>query len=936
MIKKVIESIFGSLEKDVEKVLDIEKSIQDNKLKAVELSQEFNPIIKRLERDFNIYTYYCNIKKGEERDDGLITLNRLNDKLKKAKSEYFKELSELRKSNTKLSDKLQDLLSKDQVKELVEKTKKKDSIDKIIKSLNEGVLEYDKLEKAHKYIRREGVKGNYKYIYREGEKKERKKEENESDNQKVRNKIFDVAKEIAKKYDILFQEKGGFDGTSLYALIRGKKFRISDHGISDKWANVYGYPDYNLSINEYNKNEWSDKKDEFFEKIGEVLKKDEKVEKQKEFKLVKIFNKEDDIKEGEYKVRHDRKDQIWKINSIDKDKANVTLDYKGDDERTRNIGLKYILNWEQRVGEERDEVVNKTHKIPEYIKDIDKYFNDIEEENNPVKRQRERRKIQKSIVTIINAYLDDKVKEGVLEKATKGQDKVAKVMREFKAGELKDSHGNKVIDRDQALAIAMSEAGLSKSEDKEETKSETRPQTDTKEFLEEMIKEHERLIGILKPHAEMDEKVKKELSIQVKELAEYKEELEDLKKKGKSEDEKIQKSIEKIEDLFDKGIISEDILIKARSGKYADNPVNRRLNRVGQPYGSKKQEDALKQPKTGKKEDEKKDGEPQNLEEQAKQTSGSALEQAAKEAKDPEVRAAAYKELDRREKEEKVQEEESGEKPIKTNEKKDNDGKNQQEEGGEKKLNEVKKYIIDKFKQVSTELSNITDYSDNTKIKDLMNTQSEISKYLQSINRVSDLNIENDSKKLKDFINFKGNLNDLFGDGDVLGTSIKEAGDNITFSALLEDGFIERTFDTEDNIVYMDLFLLNPLKDKGNGIGTEIFKNQLNKFKELGFKKLVTDASQASNMNGYYTWARLGYSFAGEDEVKMLGDMLKHEDDHDISKFNNLPELMMSDKGRKWWREYGFSFTGVFDLDDNSENMKIFKNYIDEKNKDKK
>jgi hypothetical protein len=36
--------------------------------------------------------------------------------------------------------------------------------------------------------------------------------------------------------------------------------------------------------------------------------------------------------------------------------------------------------------------------------------------------------------------------------------KIAKVMREFKRGKLKSSSGNPVQDRDQALAIALSEA----------------------------------------------------------------------------------------------------------------------------------------------------------------------------------------------------------------------------------------------------------------------------------------------------------------------------------------------------------------------------------------------------------------------------------------------------------------------------------------------
>ena len=40
--------------------------------------------------------------------------------------------------------------------------------------------------------------------------------------------------------------------------------------------------------------------------------------------------------------------------------------------------------------------------------------------------------------------------------------KVHKVLHEFKEGSLKSSSGEKVTDRKQAIAIAMSEAGISK------------------------------------------------------------------------------------------------------------------------------------------------------------------------------------------------------------------------------------------------------------------------------------------------------------------------------------------------------------------------------------------------------------------------------------------------------------------------------------------
>lgn len=47
-------------------------------------------------------------------------------------------------------------------------------------------------------------------------------------------------------------------------------------------------------------------------------------------------------------------------------------------------------------------------------------------------------------------------------KPTKGEKKVGKVMSEYKSGTLKSSSGAKVKSRQQAIAIAMSEAGMKK------------------------------------------------------------------------------------------------------------------------------------------------------------------------------------------------------------------------------------------------------------------------------------------------------------------------------------------------------------------------------------------------------------------------------------------------------------------------------------------
>jgi hypothetical protein len=51
-------------------------------------------------------------------------------------------------------------------------------------------------------------------------------------------------------------------------------------------------------------------------------------------------------------------------------------------------------------------------------------------------------------------------------KPTKAQKKVEKVMSEYKSGALKSSSGKKVTTRKQAVAIALSEAGVARKKRK--------------------------------------------------------------------------------------------------------------------------------------------------------------------------------------------------------------------------------------------------------------------------------------------------------------------------------------------------------------------------------------------------------------------------------------------------------------------------------------
>jgi len=298
-------------------------------------------------------------------------------------------------------------------------------------------------------------------------------------------------------------------------------------------------------------------------------------------------------------------------------------------------------------------------------------------------------KIIKSMETICKAYLDGHVSIDVIKKAqTKAQtDKISTVMSEFKAGDLVTSSGAKVTDKKQAIAIALSEAGLKKAEESKVPAKEEKSKGGWKEHLADMIVEHERLVKVFSDIKNPSDTVKKELETQKKELEKYRKELKELEKS----------ELATLEKAFDSGLISEDIIQKARTGVYADNSVNRKLKRVGQKYGSDKKEEAPSSGSDKKKEEPEKSTSKTPLADQAKEASGSALEVAAKEAKDSEVRSAAHQELDRREKEEKVQEESTeapkGEK--KAEESKEGATDDTTAEGLKEKLRELRNADID-------------------------------------------------------------------------------------------------------------------------------------------------------------------------------------------------------------------------------------------------
>lgn len=124
-------------------------------------------------------------------------------------------------------------------------------------------------------------------------------------------------------------------------------------------------------------------------------------------------------------------------------------------------------------------------------------------------------------------------------------------------------------------------------------------------------------------------------------------------------DDKIEKAFQTIKLGYEEGLVSQETFIKALK-VYSDNAENRKLNRVGQKWGSDGEEKPTeKRTKKGEEIPTTRESSEKPIEEYAKQTSDQALEQASK-GGDEELRIAAKKELERRETEYKSDETEKG------------------------------------------------------------------------------------------------------------------------------------------------------------------------------------------------------------------------------------------------------------------------------------
>lgn len=112
----------------------------------------------------------------------------------------------------------------------------------------------------------------------------------------------------------------------------------------------------------------------------------------------------------------------------------------------------------------------------------------------------------------------------------------------------------------------------------------------------------------------------------------------------------------------------------------------------------------------------------------------------------------------------------------------------------------------------------------------------------------------------------------------------------------------------------------------GQGNGARAFLRQVNAARRLGLKRCELFAAGnpgPTEENGYYVWARFGFDAPlREIERRALPD--------EIGDVRRINQVIQRD-GHWWWKKVGNFRSMVFELNDESEMMTVFKTYLAEK-----
>lgn len=113
----------------------------------------------------------------------------------------------------------------------------------------------------------------------------------------------------------------------------------------------------------------------------------------------------------------------------------------------------------------------------------------------------------------------------------------------------------------------------------------------------------------------------------------------------------------------------------------------------------------------------------------------------------------------------------------------------------------------------------------------------------------------------------------------------------------------------------------------GTGLGTVLFKQQIDQAAAIGVKRIETVAAgnKGGKYNGYYTWPRLGYD--GDLEPGHI-QQLERGGLKNARKYKKLSQLLKTDAGKRAWEQHGSGIRVSFDPKEGSKNRKVLDEYL--------
>ena len=105
------------------------------------------------------------------------------------------------------------------------------------------------------------------------------------------------------------------------------------------------------------------------------------------------------------------------------------------------------------------------------------------------------------------------------------------------------------------------------------------------------------------------------------------------------------------------------------------------------------------------------------------------------------------------------------------------------------------------------------------------------------------------------------------------------------------------------------------------GLGLCVFGRQVAAAAALGIDRIEVVAGRSGDENGYYTWPRFGFEGVLPPDVQRVLPI-------GLQDAKTVLDVMETERGRAWWREYGVTIRAAFDLAQGSRSRTTFDRYV--------